>query len=235
MDITVKRKSPMVIATETVDATKLFKRSAYKAFIGTRGERDLRIMLIRKELVRIIERWKPDVLIAEAPFLKRGSVTAFEALVEVRCMIRDVAWELRPDLKVLFIDPIRVKNYIGVSHIKTDKTHMHKAVHAFYGNKQKNSALKDADEHSIDAVAVCNVYYRRDVLGEVVESSRKKRGKNAGKRTSSGKSGQESCGSYGRPSGSRNGGNYSRRRSAPNDNRKGAAGKNPVSTPALPG
>lgn len=137
MDITTKRKSPMVIATETVDATKLFKRSAYKAFIGTRGERDLRILLIRKELLRIIDRWKPDVLIAEAPFMKRRSVTAFEALVEVRCMIRDVVWEIRPDLKVLFIDPIRVKNYIGVSHIKTDKSDMNKAVHAFYGSKQK--------------------------------------------------------------------------------------------------
>lgn len=235
MDITTKRKSPMVIATETVDATKLFKRSAYKAFIGTRGERDLRILLIRKELLRIIDRWKPDVLIAEAPFMKRRSVTAFEALVEVRCMIRDVVWEIRPDLKVLFIDPIRVKNYIGVSHIKTDKSDMNKAVHAFYGSKQKNNALKDADEHSIDAVAVCNVYYRRDVLGEVVESSRKKRGKNAGKRTSSGKSGQESCGSSGRQSGDRNGRNPPRRRTAANNHGKGAAGKNPVGTPTLPG
>lgn len=213
VDVSIKRKTPVCIATETIDATKLFKRSEHKAFIAVRGERDLRVMLIRRELRRIIEKWKPDVIISEAPFLGRKTVTTFEALTEVRVMVRELVWELYPHMRVLFVDPIRVKNYIGVSHIKTDKSDMHKAVHAFYDGRQKNNALADADEHSIDATAVCHVYYRRDILGEVIEpSKKKKRGKNAGKRTPSGKSGQESSGSSGRQRSDRNGGSTSRRR-----------------------
>lgn len=205
VDVSIKRKTPVCIATETIDASKLFKRSEHKAFIAVRGERDLRIMLIRRELKRIIEKWKPDVIISEAPFLGRKTVTTFEALTEVRVMVRELVWELYPTMRVLFVDPIRVKNYIGVSHIKTDKSDMHKAVHAFYDDRQKNNALSDADEHSIDATAVCHVYYRRDILGEVIEpSKKKKRGKNAGKRTPSRAPRPKSSGGSGRQRSDRN-------------------------------
>lgn len=216
VDVNLKRKTPVCVATETIDATKLFKRSENKAFIAIRGERDLRILLIRRELKRIIEKWKPDVIISEAPFLGRKAVTTFEALTEVRVMIRDLVWEIYPHMRVLFVDPIRVKNYIGVSHIKTDKTDMQKAIHAFYGGRQKNNALRDADEHSIDATAVCHVYYRRDILGEVIDpSKKKKRGNHAGKRTPSGKSRRKSGGSSGGQCSDRNGGSPSRRRATP--------------------
>lgn len=222
MDIQLSRKKPTVIATETIDATKLFKPSENKAFIGARGVRDLRIFLIRRELKRIFLTHKPDVVIAEAPFLKRRNVSAFEALVEVRCMIRDLMWELDNTKTVIFVDPIRVKNYIGVSHIGTDKSDMYKAVHAYYDNKQKRKALVTADEHSIDAVAVCHVYYRREVLGDVVESTKKKRGRHAGKRAPKRTPRPKSDRRSGGLRSDRNGGSTPRRTTPTSNNRKGA-------------
>lgn len=221
MDITLSSKRPVVVATETIDATKLFKRSQHKAYITARGERDLRIHLIRQELIRIYDHYKPDIVIAEAPFLKRRSVTAFEALVEVRCMIRDVMWSLDNTKTVLFVDPIRVKNYIGVSHIGTDKSDMYKAVHAYYDNKQRRKALATADEHSIDAVAVCHVYYRREVLGDVVESTKKKRGRHAGKRAPKRTPRPKSVRSPGGLRSNRNDGSTPRRKPVTDNNRKG--------------
>lgn len=209
MEISRRTKQPKILHTETITATKLFKPSQHKQYIICRGVRDLRISLIRSELKRIITKWNPDVIIAEAPFLKRRNVSAFEALVEVRCMIRDIVWEIRPEIRVIFVDPIRVKNYIGVSHIGTDKSHMYTAVHAFYDSRQKNNSLESADEHSIDAVAVCNVYYRRDVLGEVIESTKKKRKrgkKNVSKRSAEGDGGKQPPRRSGRKRSSGNGG-----------------------------
>lgn len=208
MEISRKTKQSKVLHTETITATKLFKPSQNKQYIICRGVRDLRISLIRQELKRIITKWNPDVIIAEAPFLNRRNVTAFEALVEVRCMIRDIVWEIKPEIRVIFVDPIRVKNYIGVSHIGTDKSHMHDAVHAFYDSRQRNKALEGADEHSIDAVAVCHVYYRRDVLGEIIECTKKKkkRGKkNVSKRSAEGDGGKQPPRRSGRKRSSGNG------------------------------
>ncbi|MGL5648893.1 MAG: hypothetical protein ACRDDY_13680 [Clostridium sp.] len=182
MDIDRNKKLSTVIHTHTVNAKKLFKPSQNKRYIVVRGERDLRIELIRAEVLRLMLKWKPEVIVAEAPFLNRRQVTAFEALVEVRTMIRSVVWDYDPNIKVVFVDPIRVKNYIGVSHVNTTKDDMHDAVHAFYDGKQKNEALAEADEHSIDATAVCHFYFRSAILGDVIESTKKKRGKNASKR-----------------------------------------------------
>lgn len=230
MEIDRNKNTSKVIHTQTIDATKLFKRSENKRYIIVRGERDLRIELIREEIRKALLKWKPEVVAAEAPFLNRRQVTAFEALVEVRTMIRSVVWEYEQNIKIVFVDPIRVKNYIGVSHIKTTKEDMYTAVHAYYDSRQKNNVLADADEHAIDATAVCHFYYRSVILGDCIESTKKKkkRGKNAGDRSAKGVTGQVSRRSSRRSSGDRDSGNSVGSRPTPVSNRKRV--RKPVAT-----
>lgn len=174
LDVDVDTYEPLVVYGGTITATKEVKRFA--AMAEMRYPRDARLEVIRGHLADLIREVAPTLVATESPFLQRGKVSAFESLVECQKMIREVLWDYSTTMHLRRIDPVSVKNYIGVSHKGTDKDDIRRAVHAVYKDKCAEGVDMTAfDEHTNDALAVANVIYRNFLLGEVVESSRKKK------------------------------------------------------------
>lgn len=133
------------------------------SFAELRGKRDWRVHQIREQLVRVLQLCEPYIIITETPFMQRGKLSAFESGVELQYMIRDVVWELYPSKFVHGINPITVKNYVGVQAKGTTKDHMAAAVKKMY-NDYTDIDLSLLDEHAIDAIAVGNFMWRANLM-----------------------------------------------------------------------
>ena len=78
-------------------------------------------------------------------------------------MLRRALWDVFPEKVLHGFNPIIVKSFVGVEAKGTDKTDMFRAVTKLY----RDHALFDIttlDEHSIDAVAVGNIFVRVNLL-----------------------------------------------------------------------
>ena len=174
IDVDVDTYEPLVVYGGTIVANKEVKR--YSAMVAMRYARDARLEIIREHIAELLRECEPTLVATESPFLRRGKVSAFESLVECQKMLREVLWGYTTTMQLRRIDPVSVKNYVGVSHKGTDKDDVKRAVHAIYRTKcSPDVDLSTFDEHTNDALAVANVIYRNFLLGEVVETTRKKR------------------------------------------------------------
>lgn len=150
--------------------------SDYELMSSQRGPKDARLLSHARNLYDLLLCTEPTLVAAESPFLQRGKVSAFEALVECYAMLRATVWKYSPTIHLHRIDPITAKNYCGVSHIKTDKTHVREAILKRYADKTAEGVdLFAMDEHTIDAVAVGNALVRKYLAQEVIESTKKKK------------------------------------------------------------
>lgn len=180
VDVDIDTKEYKLMYGHTFHASKYV--SLYPEMAQARGSRDVRLMVLRQKLIEAFVLAEPEHIAAESPFLQRGKVSAFEALVECYAMMRDAVWAYSSQITLQRIDPVTVKNYVGVSHKGTDKNDVRRAINAIYENRcSEHVDLSSFDEHANDAVAVCHVVVRNRIFGEVVESTRKKKAKRRSK------------------------------------------------------
>ena len=127
------------------------------------GKRDVRIEGLSKDLATILDHSWPNFVITETSFSQRGKANAYESGIEVNSMMRKTLWNFSPAMPLHGINPRSVKNYVGVSHVKTDKDDVKKAVIGLYKNNT-DVDLESLDEHAIDAIAVGNFFVRFHLL-----------------------------------------------------------------------
>jgi len=174
LDVSMVTYEAIVVYAETFKASKEIKNLSWMETM--RGGRDARLKRHSETLYALLNNTTPTLVAAESPFLQRMRVNAFEALVECYAMLRNTIWMYSPGLYLRRIDPISAKNYCGVSHIKTDKTHMYAAITSIYKGKHLPSVdLLSLDEHSIDAIAICHCLLRKYILGDVLVSTKAKK------------------------------------------------------------
>lgn len=174
LDVDIDTYKATVVYGGTFTARSEIEKNSWLAMMRTK--RDERLGLLEKNIFDLMLMSEPLLIGAESPFVQRGKVSAYEALVECQQMLRNTVWKYSPALLVRRIDPITVKNYVGVSHRGTDKSDMHRAVVKLYENNvAANVDLSTFDEHTIDAIAVAHVIYRKLLLGEIIESTRSKK------------------------------------------------------------
>lgn len=180
MDVDMNTYEPTIVFGETNHASKAAKDLTWKQEI--RGGRDVRLDMHRRYLTELFDYTTPTAVAAESPFLKFGRVTSFEALVECYAVLRDTLWNYSPSMYLRRIDPITAKNYVGVSHIGTDKSDVRKAVIAIYKDKCAEGVnIEEFDEHTIDGIAVAHCLLQKYLLNVDISSSKKKK-KRGGRR-----------------------------------------------------
>lgn len=188
MDVNMDTYEPTIVFGETHHASKAAKDITWKQEI--RGGRDVRLEMHRRYLSELFDYTAPVAVAAESPFLKFGRVTSFEALVECYAVLRDTLWDYSPSMYLRRIDPITAKNYVGVSHIGTDKDDVRKAVIALYKDKCAEGVdIMSFDEHTIDAIAVTHCLLQKFLLNVEIASSKKKKKRGGRRRRKKGKKG----------------------------------------------
>lgn len=103
--------------------------------------------------------YQPDIVVAEASFLGRFP-TAFASLTLALNAIERACYDYDADVGYATIDPITVKNSIGVKGKGTDKEDMRRAVQAHPSIHLGVIDLALLDEHAIDSIAIGYCYYR---------------------------------------------------------------------------
>lgn len=172
IDVDFETYEQTLVFGHTFKASKDIK--GYDDMCVMRGPKDARLLSHSRRLKELLVCTEPTIICAESPFLQRGKVNAYEALVECYAMLRATVWDYTPSMKLHRIDPITAKNYCGVSHIKTDKTHVEAAIRSLYaGRLGPGVDLNALDEHTFDAVAVGNALVRKFLLQEVIASTKK--------------------------------------------------------------
>lgn len=140
--------------------------------------RDTRVSILLREVERVFIDACPNVIAAESPFMRRFQLSAYESLTEFHKSLRGVVWRYSPVLRLHRFDPVSVKNNVGVSHVKTNKDDVARAVIGLYQDHcTENVEINSFDEHTYDAIAVCHSAYRTLILKESVASTRKRKGK----------------------------------------------------------
>lgn len=170
LDVDIDTLKPTVVWGHTLKASKdADKNNAYTEVLGYRAER-LRWHSIN--LLKILNVLQPDRIAAESPFFRRGRASAYEALVECFMMLKTTVYKYSRSLYLHRVDPVTGKGYVGVSHKGTDKEDVRGGVKKYLGdNLADNITLDMFDEHTIDAIAISNVIYRRDILNEDMPTS----------------------------------------------------------------
>ncbi len=140
--------------------------------------RDTRVGILLREVERVFIDACPNVIAAESPFMRKFQLSAYESLTEFHKSLRGVVWRYSPVLRLHRFDPVSVKNNVGVSHVKTTKDDVARAVIGLYKDRCAPSVeIRSFDEHTYDAIAVCHAALRTLILKDPVESTRKRKGK----------------------------------------------------------
>ncbi|ANZ49456.1 putative crossover junction endodeoxyribonuclease RuvC [Erwinia phage vB_EamM_Kwan] len=127
------------------------------------GKRDARMAKLQQGYAEFLRISRPTFCCTETPFMQRLKLSAYESGVELQQMLRTTLFEIFPEKWLHGFNPIIVKSYVGVEAKGTDKTHMFNAVTKLYANRTLID-LTALDEHSIDAVAVGNIFVRTSLL-----------------------------------------------------------------------
>jgi len=125
-----------------------------KDVIEQHGPRFARILKINQFFYELMELYKPDIIVCEAPFYNRLRPGAFKALVEVISSLQHTVYDYDPSVMFHTTDPSTVKKSVGVKGTSGDKEAIRSAIshlNIFYGD---TIALEVLDEHSVDAIAV---------------------------------------------------------------------------------
>jgi Holliday junction resolvasome RuvABC endonuclease subunit len=112
-----------------------------------------RILILTDTLRRRLKRLDANCLFIESPFINPGRISAFKPLVELNKTILEVVTEVYGrQFPVAFLAPVAVKKQMKTE--KLDKDSMKKALLKNTQLANFTSVLEQADEHSLDAVAV---------------------------------------------------------------------------------
>lgn len=140
--------------------------------IEVHGEKVARLYAHEQNLLQVFSHYQPHAIICESPFLGRFP-QAYAALVECLTAIRRACYRFNPHIPLETIDPITVKQSVGVVIRKAAKGEKRKKSgltkedikHAVLQLPDLTNAsdrrLIELDEHSIDATAVGYYKYRQ--------------------------------------------------------------------------
>lgn len=149
-----------VVWAKTVHAVDPTHDSGYGEYVGRRDARLKFLEAMWEECLRLAS---PTFVATETPFMQRSKLSAYESGVELQLMLRRTLWRVYPGMSLHGFNPIIVKSFVGVEAKGTDKTHMRAAVMKLYANHSLID-LSTLDEHSIDGVAVGNIFVRVSLL-----------------------------------------------------------------------
>lgn len=127
------------------------------------GNRDARMAILEAAWCDFLRIAVPTFACSETPFMQRKTLSAYESGVELQQMLRSNLFQIYPEKVLHGYNPIIVKAHVGVESKGTDKTHMYRAVSELYRN-HTDIDLSTLDEHSIDAIAVVNIFVRHSLL-----------------------------------------------------------------------
>ncbi|QXO09531.1 hypothetical protein pEaSNUABM11_00107 [Erwinia phage pEa_SNUABM_11] len=127
------------------------------------GKRDARMEILEAGYAEFLRIAVPTFCCTETPFMQRLKLSAYESGVELQRMLRNTLYQVYPEKVLHGFNPIIVKSFVGVEAKGTDKTHMAAAVTKLYAEHTLVD-LHALDEHSIDAIAVGNIFVRNSLL-----------------------------------------------------------------------
>lgn len=161
IDVDLVRRTATVVFVGTYRADKTI--SQVNNYLTTFTERLLRIKFHEKNIMQLLKQFQPHCFIAESPYMGRFA-TAFEALVELRTVMRSVLWQYDRSMTLELVDPPTAKMAVGALVYKGSKENVQDCVRK-YRNLQwalpENNLV--IDEHGYDALAV-GIYRSQLVL-----------------------------------------------------------------------
>ncbi len=160
-----------LIFSKTLDASKVIKTDSTFAII--RNKRDARLTFLAQEISTLLDLYCPHIVAAESAFARRFRISAFEALIETMAVIRATVWQHSHVIKIYKIDPVTIKNHVGVSHIKTDKVDVENAVMKLYKSTAKCNT-ENLGPDAYDSIAVAHAAIDKLVDNIEIVSTRKK-------------------------------------------------------------
>lgn len=155
-----KLKKIIVISAETFSGAKLSKRdyNIRDLIFDNTPSKIQRLSALSNVIYDYLIDVSPDIIVAESAFLKYGRATAFEALVETLCMIREVIKRYDISTPLYVISPKAAKKAIGtVIKKKMDKDDARFALHKYIDENELVECdidLNILDEHSTDSLVV---------------------------------------------------------------------------------
>lgn len=153
----VVRLNPMTIRVNKLPKDEWFE-SLY-------GERLARIEALELWLGRYLNDVQPFSVASESPFFNPRSPSAFPALVETLCAVRN-AYRQYTDRSALFlIDPPTVKNAVGAGGNAHKDIVLEKILNHPTLNRLSPKPLKELDNNAVDAMAVAYALYTELVTG----------------------------------------------------------------------
>ena len=143
----------------TIDASKLNKNSSW--LIDTYGDRFSRIDFLTTELLDIFISYNPLIICAESPFFGLRHPSAFQALTEVICAIRNTVYKFDPWRTLRLVSPSEVKQAVFAKGNATKITVKDSIRELLTELKYTGNIPFDSlDEHSIDALAIGYYVYK---------------------------------------------------------------------------
>lgn len=152
IDVDWVTKNIVVVEASTYSAGR---HTGLREHLGeTMGNRWVRLSRLGEILSGLLKAYGPHEVAVESPYLGRF-VSAFEALVECRVMLRDTIHHYDPSLTMLLIDPPTAKLAVGATVYKGSKENVKESLLALsMVGWSSNVDPWLLDEHSVDAVAV---------------------------------------------------------------------------------
>lgn len=143
---------------KTYFGSKLLKRSEWVA--KTHGERYMRLIAHRRNLIKLFDQLEPYVIASEAPFINMKRPQAYGALTEIVYEIRQAVIAHSAWKELYVIDPSSVKNAVGAKG-NADKDTIKACITALPElAKVCVRPLSELDEHEIDSGAVAYAAYK---------------------------------------------------------------------------
>jgi Holliday junction resolvasome RuvABC endonuclease subunit len=133
------------------------------------GLRFSKLLVIRRELLRLFKYVSPLSIACESPFYFFKRPGAFAPLVETLFTIKLALFEYDYNVPFITYDPSSIKNSIKASGAASKET-MKNTMMDMTDLPISKETLSNLDEHSIDAIAVGYCHYYRYILG--VEKSK---------------------------------------------------------------
>lgn len=140
-----------VVYSHTFRATPYLKY--HEDVIACKGARIARLEIHAINLRKLFRHFNPHAIAVETPFMHRFP-EAYAALVECFNMIRDVAYEFNPSMRLIHVSPMEAKKSIGARIAKGTKDDVRNAVLALKDVQWIGVDPLGLDEHAMDSVAV---------------------------------------------------------------------------------
>lgn len=153
-------KSRRILTSTTLIGTQLSKKdySIKDLIFDNVPNKQQRLRALTNNIYGKLDQYKPDIVVAESNFLKRGKVNAFEALVESLCAIREALNKYDDRLTLQIIRPNEAKRLVGTTVKKgMTKDDAKDAVIKFIKTNKidvSDVVLDDLSEHAIDSLVV---------------------------------------------------------------------------------